>query len=294
MARLNDLTGAEWKFWSRSVITKPYPLDLQHRLRREHGGQKPPRLCEELIRVFTHAGDRVLDPLAGVGGTLLGAALAGRRAVGIEQTARWIDIYRQVCRLEGLEAFECRAGDARDELARLETGSFDFVLTDLPYWDMDRLAKTRASRASRSHLARFDDRKPRSKDEWLDEMAAILAGAARTLADRRYMAVFIGDLYRANQYHMLGAEVAGRLDGSEMVLKANLIWYDVSKSLHVYGYPSAFVPSLTHQNILIFRKERAAAAPSGQRPVKGEKATRTSPSRSKTPPVRTRNREQTR
>ncbi|MBI3894260.1 MAG: class I SAM-dependent methyltransferase [Candidatus Wallbacteria bacterium] len=253
--RLNDLTGSEWKFWSRSVITKPYPRDLQHALRSEHGGQKPPRLCEDLIRVFTHEGDRVLDPLAGVGGTLLGAALAGREAHGIERTGRWAEIYREVCKLEKLRCFECRVGDARDELARLEPESFRFVLTDLPYWDMDRLPKTRAARAAKSKLSRFDAEAGRPKSEWLAEMREILLGAARALAERCYLAVFVGDMYRGNQYHMLGSEVAASLAGSCLTLKANLVWYDVSKSLHVYGYPSAFVPSLTHQNILVFRKE---------------------------------------
>lgn len=256
--RLNDLTGSEWKFWSRSVITKPYPRDLQHALRGEHGGQKPPRLCEDLIRVFTHAGEKVLDPLAGVGGTLLGAALAGRTALGIEQTARWVEIYREVCRREGLEAFECRISDAKDELTRLPAASFQMVLTDLPYWNMDTLAKTRGRRAAKSRLSAFGDSAFETKEAWVEEMRLILLGAARALQERRYMAVFVGDLYRGNEYHQLGAAIAGALAGTDMVLKANLIWYDVSKSLHVYGYPAAFVPSLTHQNILVFRKEPQA------------------------------------
>ncbi len=252
--RLNDLTGSEWKFWSRSVISKVYPPDLQHKLRREHGGQKPPRLCEDLIRVFSHEGDRVLDPLAGVGGTLIGASLAGRGALGIERNPRWVEIYREVCRLETLEEQECRTGEASQVLRSLEEASFDFVLTDLPYWNMDSLSKTRGKRAAESHLSRFGAPQDQSKESWLEEMTTILAGAVRLLRPRKYMAVFIGDMYRGEEFHMLGADVARAVTENGMVLKANLIWYDVSKSLHVYGYPAAFVPSLIHQNILIFRK----------------------------------------
>ena len=36
------------------------------------------------------------------------------------------------------------------------------------------------------------------------------------------------------------------------MLKANLIWYDVSKKLHLYGCQYAFIPSLIH---LVRRKE---------------------------------------
>ncbi|HEQ71868.1 MAG TPA: class I SAM-dependent methyltransferase, partial [Spirochaetia bacterium] len=60
--KLNDLTGKEWLFWTRSVISKPYPPNLQHALRSRHGGQKPPELCRDLISVFTKQGAWVLDP----------------------------------------------------------------------------------------------------------------------------------------------------------------------------------------------------------------------------------------
>jgi DNA modification methylase len=64
---LNDLTGSEWKFSTKTVINKPYPINMQHKLRSEHGGQKPPELCADLIKIFTKSGDTVLDPFMGVG-----------------------------------------------------------------------------------------------------------------------------------------------------------------------------------------------------------------------------------
>ena len=98
--KLNDLTGAEWQYMTKTVISKIYPSNMQHRLRSQHGGQKPPQLCADLIKTFSKAGQKVLDPLAGVGGSLLGAALCGREAIGIELNKKWIDIYKKVCKLE--------------------------------------------------------------------------------------------------------------------------------------------------------------------------------------------------
>ncbi|GAH61801.1 unnamed protein product, partial [marine sediment metagenome] len=40
--KLNNLTGKEWVYWSKSVINKQYPPNMQHELRSQHGGQKPP------------------------------------------------------------------------------------------------------------------------------------------------------------------------------------------------------------------------------------------------------------
>ena len=110
---LNDLTGAEWKFSTKSVINKPYPVNMQHKLRSQHGGQKPPQLCADLIQTFTKKGQKVLDPFGGVGGTLLGASLIGRRATGVELDPRWIEIYKEVTALENLEEQEFLQGDSK-------------------------------------------------------------------------------------------------------------------------------------------------------------------------------------
>jgi DNA modification methylase len=262
--RLNDLTGKEWVFWTRSVITKPYPPNLSHRLRSAHGGQKPPDLCRDLIRVFTKKGEAVLDPFMGVGGVLLGAALSGRRATGIEIEPKWIDIYRQVCEKEKIEALETIEGEAGSVLAGLEGRMFDFVLTDVPYFAMDKAPRSKgaykktgeaAKAAPGTRLKAFNSITYASKEDWLDQMQAILAKAVRLLKPDGYLAVFIGDMFSAGEYHCLSAELAGRLrtiDG--LVWKANLIWYDVSKKLHLYGYQYTFIPSMIHQNIVIFKK----------------------------------------
>jgi tRNA G10 N-methylase Trm11 len=238
---------------------------MQHALRSRHGGQKPPRLCADLIGVLSKKGQSVLDPFMGVGGVLLGASLCGRKAVGIEVNPEWIRIYREVCRREGLGEQEAIPADAREALAGLAGRSFDLVLTDVPYWKMDRAPRSRgaykrvgqsAHPVRGSRLAAFNAFEYSSKEEWLQRMAEILGMAAGLLKELGYLAVFIGDMYRENRYHCLSAELATvlcRIPG--LAWKANLIWYDVSKKLHLYGYQYSYIPSLIHQNILVFRKE---------------------------------------
>ena len=143
--RVNDLTGREWVFWTRSVITKPYPPNLQHALRSRHGGQKPPDLCADLLRVFTKEGQSVLDPFMGVGGVLLGASLCGRTAVGVDLNPEWIEIYREVCQREGIAVQETIQADARDALEGMAERRFDCILTDVPYWKMDSAGRSRGT-----------------------------------------------------------------------------------------------------------------------------------------------------
>jgi hypothetical protein len=262
---VNDLTGREWVFWTRSVISRPYPPNMQHRLRSEHGGQKPPDLCADLLRVFTKQGQSVLDPFMGVGGVLLGASLSGRTAVGVETNPRWIEIYREVCAKESLLPQETVHADARVALKGMAGRTFDCIFTDVPYWTMDSAGRSRgtfkkvgemARPARASKLSSFGDPGFASKPDWLDAMGEIFALAAGLLRPRGYLLTFIGDMYRDNCYHCLSADLAGVLSAIPgLVWKANLVWYDVSKKLHLYGYQYSYIPSMIHQNVLVFRKD---------------------------------------
>ncbi|HEX4204797.1 MAG TPA: DNA methyltransferase, partial [Ktedonobacteraceae bacterium] len=95
---LNELTGAKWLYFTKSLLTTTYASAYGHHLRKAHGANKPPQLMCQLIEFFTKPAGRVLDPFAGVGGTLIGAAICNkpRTAVGIEINQKWVDIYQQV------------------------------------------------------------------------------------------------------------------------------------------------------------------------------------------------------
>ena len=157
---LNELSGEEWLYFTKSVLTTAYPSELGHAARKAHGANKPPRLMARLIEFFSRTGDLVLDPFAGVGGTLIGAAIARgpRRALGIELDARWVGVYREVvaalqaendgrgptiaelgtgdpgaARTFDPSGLEMRQGDALEVLPELADASVDLVATDPPY-----------------------------------------------------------------------------------------------------------------------------------------------------------------
>ncbi len=95
---LNELSGEEWLYFTKSLWTTAYPSELGHAARKAHGANKPPRLMAKLIEFFTKPGELVLDPFAGVGGTLLGASIcrSPRRALGFEIEPRWETVYESV------------------------------------------------------------------------------------------------------------------------------------------------------------------------------------------------------
>jgi len=77
--------------------------------RKIHPTQKPIKLLEKLISIFTDPGDVVIDPCAGSGSTLVAAENLGRRAYGFEIKK---DFYREA----DSWIKECRL--VREEIAR--------------------------------------------------------------------------------------------------------------------------------------------------------------------------------
>ncbi|MHC1590820.1 MAG: TRM11 family SAM-dependent methyltransferase [Candidatus Helarchaeales archaeon] len=263
--QLNDLTGKEWVFSTKSVIPKSFPPSFQQKLRNSHGGQKPPELCAQLIQTFTKKKQTVLDPFCGVGGTLVACSLTERKGLGIEHNREWVEIYHKVCDLEKIEKQEIVCADSRVYLKNLKR-SFDFILTDVPFWLMDKAPKSKGTYkkvgepargvySERSKLSKFDDTTPTTKEEWKDLLYSVFKEAYRLLKNKKYCAVFIGNMYHDGKYHLLNSDLTTVMEQVGFILKGEIIWYDVGKKLHLYGINYSWIPSIVHQFIMVYRKE---------------------------------------
>jgi DNA modification methylase len=290
---LNELSGQEWLYFTKSIWGTAYPSELGHERRRAHGANKPPRLMCRLIEFFTRSGELVLDPFAGVGGTLLGAAIAQgpRRALGIELEPRWIAVYEAVVRdllaqRDGLgpiladvgpsdpggsrtfdpSGLELRHGDALAVLPTLPEASVDFIATDPPYnvqlpltMAGGKLAETHANRRTDYAMVTDDPADLANSPDYptfLDRMEAVLAECRRVLRPGRYAAVIVRDAYQDGRYLFTGADLAARAAAVGLVPKGDLVWYQAGTRLRPYGYPKVFVPNIAHQHILVLRREK--------------------------------------
>lgn len=289
---LNELTGEAWLYFTKSVWTTAYPSELGHGLRKAHGANKPPRLMARLIEFFTRSGELVLDPFAGVGGTLLGAAIARgpRRAVGIELSSRWAQVYADVVAAalaerdgRGTEladlgsqdpggprsfdpsACDLRVGDALRLLPELDGASVDFVATDPPYnvqlpmtMAGGPLAESHANRRTDYAMVTDDPADLANAPDYesfLERMTTVLGEIRRVLRPGRYAVLIVRDAYQEGRYLFTGSDLAARAAGVGLVPKGDLIWYQAGTRLRPYGYPSGFVPNIVHQHLLVFRRE---------------------------------------
>lgn len=291
---LNELPGEEWLYFTKSVLTTAYPSELGHAARKAHGANKPPRLMARLIEFFTRSGELVLDPFAGVGGTLIGAAIARgpRRALGIELDPRWVAIHGSVVAALAAErdgrgpdiadlgptdpggprrfdpsGIQMRMGDALAVLPTLDDASVDFVATDPPYniqlpltMAGGKLAEAHANRRTDYAMisdAAADFANAPDYPAFLDLMERAFAEMARVLRPGRYAVVIVRDAYQGGRYQFVGSDLAARADAVGLVPKGDIIWHQAGTRLRPYGYPRVFVPNIAHQHVLVLRREPA-------------------------------------
>jgi DNA modification methylase len=270
--KLNDLSAREWLSESVSVWTQK-GLGAGHadaRIEREHPAPFSFTDVARLIRLFTKQGMTVLDPFAGVGSTLKACALENRSGVGLELSERFAALAAQRLRTEvpAARLAETRQviqlGDARALIGQLPPDSVDFIVTSPPYWGILNKKpdhKVRQERIGNGLQTGYGD-DPRdfaniaTYDGFVTGLADFFGQCTRVLKDRKYCVVLVGDFRHGGRYYPLHADLARQMEGRGYVLKAMNVLYQRHKRVFPYGYPTAYVPNVHHQNILVMRNER--------------------------------------
>jgi len=263
---LNTLPGNRWLYFTRSVLRTDYGKEMGFKLREAHGANKPPQLMKEFIEFFTKEEEIVLDPFAGVGGTLLGASLCGRKAIGIEINKKWALIYKKVCKAEDLQPHPVYIGDCLEIMEKFKNQwrrKFHLILTDPPYGPNLNKTMCNGKYPNRNRTSRYNEFSGHEKDfsntknldEYFQRMGKFFREAFVVLEDNRYLVLITRNCYKNGEYIMINAHLSalGRKEG--FTLKGEIIWYQNGTRLRPYGYPFVFVPNIIHHNILIFRKE---------------------------------------
>jgi site-specific DNA-methyltransferase (adenine-specific) len=97
------LSKEEYNEWFQQIWTLPGEST------REHPAPFPEKLAYRLVRMFSFAGDTVLDPFMGTGTTLLAATKCDRNAIGVELMPEYIKIARRRLDREILTLFRHEA-----------------------------------------------------------------------------------------------------------------------------------------------------------------------------------------
>ena len=272
--KLNDLPGGQWTFFLNSVINTRFPTNgveaYAHDIRKIHPSPKPPQLMRDIIEFFTKENEVVLDYFMGVGGTLLGASLCNRNAIGIDLNQKYINTYKEANKALGLKEQVTLLGDSIELLKSgkeinglLKNKKASLVLIDPPYGDM--LAREKTGEAIKknqdSSPTPFTDLATDLGNMEIDEFFPIfkesIKDSMKFLKSRGHIVVFMKDLQPSktspNLLHSRVIEDLAEIGGLKYL--GMKIWADQGVNLYPYGYPFAFVSNQIHQYIMIFRMD---------------------------------------
>jgi DNA modification methylase len=271
--KLNDLPGGQWTFFLNSVINTRFPTSgveaYAHDIRKIHPSPKPPQLMRDIIEFFTKENEVVLDYFMGVGGTLIGASLCNRRAIGIDLNQKYIDTYKEANKALGLKEQLTLLGDsiqllksAKEVSSLLKDEKVSLILIDPPYGDM--LAREKTGEAIKKNqdssptpfTSLATDLGNMEIDEFFPIFKDSIKDSMNLLKSRGHIVVFMKDLQPSitspNLLHSRVIEDLAEIDGLRYL--GMKIWADQGVNLYPYGYPFAFVSNQIHQYIMIFRK----------------------------------------
>jgi DNA modification methylase len=270
---LNDLSGGEWTFFLNSVINTRYTTNgddsFAHHIRKIHPSPKPPQLMEEIIRFFTKENELVLDYFMGVGGTLLGASLSNRKAIGIDLEKKYIEAYKEANKYLNLKEQTTIIGDSIEilqnpTLLKNEIGNnkLSLILIDPPYGDMMARPKTGEAvkngkdTSATPFTTLSNDLGNMSWDKFREIFKKSIVNSLKLLKNKGHIIVFIKDMQpKEKELNLLHADLIQDLSNINGIsYLGTKIWADQGVNLYPYGYPYAYVSNQIHQYILIFKK----------------------------------------
>jgi len=272
--KLNDLPGNEWTFFLNSVINTRYSTNGQegfaYNIRKIHPSPKPPQLMKQIIEFFTKENELVFDYFMGVGGTLLGASLCNRRALGIDLNLEYIQAYKMATKILNLKEQLTIQGNSIDILKSqtniknfLANEEFSLILIDPPYGDMMSRNKTgeKTKKGLNNAPTPFTNLKEDLGNmDWKSFRHIFkdsINNAMNFLKNKGHIVIFLKDLQpKDKELNLLHADVIMDLNQiKNLKYLGTKIWADQSVNLYPYGYPFSYVSNQIHQYIIIFRKE---------------------------------------
>lgn len=255
-----------------------------------HPGKMLPELAREAVRRYTRPCELVLDPMCGIGTTLVEAIHLGRHAVGVELEPRWATLAAaNIHHAENLGATGAAValqGDARQlshGLLNQYQATFALILTSPPYGPsthghvrkhVDRVQKLNDRYSDNpDNLAHLPPRpRGRGRSGFESVLAEILAGCQQMLAPGGHLVLTVRP-YRQQgalvdlpgQLIRLARDAGLALVSREVALLCGLRGQQLvarSSFFQLYHQRAGTIPNMlliAHEDVLVFSTQAQTA-----------------------------------
>jgi modification methylase len=232
-----------------------------------HPAKMLPAIARQVIAAYSHSGDLVLDPMCGIGTTLVEAIHLGRTAIGVELESRWAELAKantaHAGRHGATETATVITGDARQLPTLVDpdlAGRVALILTSPPY---GRSLHGQVTARPGHGVAKFDDAYSRDPTNLgrvnqlrlLKALEEILVGCQQLLC-RGGLLVLTARPYR-HRNHLV--DLPGQL--TQVAEAAGLVPFERNAALLVGLREDRLVPRPSFFQLNQVRKARAHGLP---------------------------------
>lgn len=265
---INCLSAKEW-MKNQVALWEFHYESRDVRNKDIHPAVFPVGLPSRCIELFTHKGELVLDPFAGIGTTLLAARDLGRNAVGFDLNKKYVEYTGKRLSQQSLlqETKQIAVWDDANNIPKyLEKNSLTLTVTSPPYANMlNRPRKNKSIRGDLRVNEHFNKIQQYSKDprdlgtmepkRFAKEMGRIYKKLLPLHRPKAHCVINITDLWWENKRIPLHLFIIEELSKAGYELRNTIIWdrRNLVNGAGIFGWPSNYITlGTTFEYILDF------------------------------------------
>jgi DNA modification methylase len=254
----SKLTKEEWREYTKTVWS------IANTSHSDHPAVFPVEIPYRLTKLFSFYEETVLDPFGGIGTTARAAIPLGRRAVCIEQNAKYVRIIKEECANlnnghdPDFEPLVVIHGDSRS-MDTIQDNSIGLIVTSPPYWNKADYGE------SKDNLGKIP-----GYAEFIESTRPVFKECYRVLTPGRKICIVTANVNQHTDHGLLtfplATDFAVLLRQIGFVMVNEIIWskdgtggkwgsYGVQRPIFgSYPFPPNFLFKNVHEYILIFAK----------------------------------------
>ncbi len=265
---LNCLSAKEW-LKRQLGVWEFYYEKRDIRDKNIHPATFPISLAKQVIELFTHEGELVLDPFVGSGTTLVAAQDSNRNAVGFDLQERYIRLSAErlvTQRIVGDSKQIAVQDDARNIPEYLMHNTVGLVFTSPPYANLLNRERKNKSRRKRDNgqLGKVEQYSQDSRDlgtlpikEYAEAMGEVFEKLLPLLKSRAHCVINVPDMWWENKRIAIHVHLINELTKRGYELRNVIIWdrRDLVNRIGIFGWPSNYITmGVTFEYLLDFWK----------------------------------------
>lgn len=253
---LNCQTAKEWIKSQLGVWRFTYSSD-DVRDKNVHPATFPVSLAKQVISLFSHQGELVIDPFVGSGATLVAAQDLSRNALGFDLQQKYIELCKK--RLAQNNIFnESRQlailDDARNITKYVDPGTVSLIWTSPPYANLlNRKRKNKSRRGDardNEQLGKVEQYSQDPRDlgtmplsEYASAMGDIYEQLLPLLRPKGHCVINVPDMWWENERITIHVSIIEELRRRGYELRNTIIWdrTNIVNQIGIFGWPSNYI-----------------------------------------------------